>query len=74
MRSPYGMSAAEFRQRAMVCAAKAADAQDPEARKALLRKRASLLALADTEDWLNGQRPLADKISADRIQPSHAAE
>ena len=74
MRSPYGMSAAEFRQQAMVCAARAAAAQDPHEREALLRKRASFLALADTEDWLNGQRPLTDKIPADKIQPSHAAE
>lgn len=62
MRSPFGTSAAELRQRAMVCAAKAAETNNPQERNALLRKRAGLLALADTEDWLNGQRPLAEKI------------
>lgn len=62
MRNPYGMSAAELRQRAMVCAARAAETDDPRERDALLRKRASLLALADTEDWLNGQRPLSEKL------------
>jgi hypothetical protein len=74
MRSPFGMSAAELRQRAMVCAAKAAEAKDLQAREALLRKRAGLLALADTEDWLNGQRPLADKIPLHKIPTAAPAE
>ena len=35
MRSPFGTSAAELRQRAMVCAAKAAETNNPQERNAL---------------------------------------
>ena len=60
----------------MICAAEAASSKNPEEREALLRKRQSLLALADNEDWLAGQPPLFEKLpqrpAAAKAQPEHS--
>lgn len=69
MRNPFGPTAAELRQRAMVCAAQAAAATNDQEREAWLKRRQALLELADNEDWLGGQRPFAEKVA-----PSRAAE
>jgi hypothetical protein len=64
MRNPFGLSAAELRQRAMLCAAEAARAKTADDREAFLKQREALLALAENEDWLGGQRPFAEKIAS----------
>ena len=52
--SVQNTKADDFRSRA-IAVGKAINKLSKKARAPLLRKRAALLALADTEDWLNGK-------------------
>jgi hypothetical protein len=57
----------DFRLWAAQCAAKAASATTPADRDRLLKMRDALLALADNEDWLNGNVAGSERQEEDEL-------